>query len=448
MNAAGSLRRRYHLLLALRFVPVGLLLTVFVLLMQQRGLTLADIGVGTAAQGVVMLVLELPSGGLADALGRKPVLVVATAIGLVATAGLLVVDSVGLLAVVFALLGVFRALDSGPLQAWFVDELLELDPAADLGRELSRADVVISVAIGGGALLGSGIVRALSSIGVDPLVAPIVTSVALQAIGLLAVITLMHEHVDARWRWGAARRSVLQVPSVVRQAATTIRATPLLLALAVAELLWGFGMVTFETFFPARLAETSGGADAAAGLVGPLIAAAWVLSAIGAACAPLLSRLVGAAWTGCSLRIVHGATVVGMGLAAGTVGLVAGYLACYWAHGASNPVHYGLVHDAADRQHRATIISANSLASQLGGAAGGIALGALAVATSTGFGMIVGGLVLAAAAPLYLVSRPPRVPARIGAGREVRPPAHAGLAHGVPVNDREPGRDRGPLGSA
>ena len=30
---------------------------------------------GTAAQGIVMLFLELPSGGLADALGRKPVLI-------------------------------------------------------------------------------------------------------------------------------------------------------------------------------------------------------------------------------------------------------------------------------------------------------------------------------------------------------------------------------------
>ena len=46
MSAAGvrSLRRRYFLLLTLRFVPTGLFITVFVLLMRQRGLTLTDIG--------------------------------------------------------------------------------------------------------------------------------------------------------------------------------------------------------------------------------------------------------------------------------------------------------------------------------------------------------------------------------------------------------------------
>ena len=74
------LRRIYHLLLALRWIPTGLLVTVFVLLMTERGLSLAQIGVGTAAQGVTMLLLELPSGGLADSLGRKPVLVLAGAI--------------------------------------------------------------------------------------------------------------------------------------------------------------------------------------------------------------------------------------------------------------------------------------------------------------------------------------------------------------------------------
>ena len=64
-----GLGRRYHLLLVLRFVPIGLAITVFVLLMQDRGLSLAQIGLATAAQGLVMLFLELPSGGLADALG-------------------------------------------------------------------------------------------------------------------------------------------------------------------------------------------------------------------------------------------------------------------------------------------------------------------------------------------------------------------------------------------
>jgi MFS family permease len=182
------LRRRYHVLLALRFVPTGLLISIFVLLMRDRGLSLAEIGVGFAAQGLVMLFLELPSGGLADAVGRKPVLVVAVAFALAGSALLLVADSVVLLAGVCALQGVFRALDSGPLQAWFIDAAVAADPQAELERDLAHADVVICGSIAVGALVGGLVVRGGGLFGLDPLVTPVVLAMALQAASLVALV--------------------------------------------------------------------------------------------------------------------------------------------------------------------------------------------------------------------------------------------------------------------
>ena len=43
-------------------------------------LTAVVLGVAAAAQGLVVLCLELPTGGLADAVGRRPVLLGATAV--------------------------------------------------------------------------------------------------------------------------------------------------------------------------------------------------------------------------------------------------------------------------------------------------------------------------------------------------------------------------------
>lgn len=401
-----SIRRRYHVLLALRFIPTGLMITVFVLLLRDRGLSLAEIGVGTAAQGVVMLFLELPSGGLADALGRKPVLVVATVFAMVATGVLLVADSVLLLALVCSLQGVFRALDSGPLQAWFIDASLEADPDVDIERGLARADIVICSSIGFGALLGGVVAATDGFLGIGPLVAPLVLALAMQAIGLVAIVVLMDE-VRAGRGWVAARRSIAEVPTVVSGAVRLIRASRLLTALVVGELLWGFGMVAFETLLPPRLAEVSGGVDKAAAMLGPAITAAWVLSALGAAVAPWLVRRFGSGIAGCALRVGHGVTVVEMGLAAGPAGLIVAYLATYWVHGATAPVHYGMVHRAVESSHRATVVSANSLTSQVGGAISGVALGALADATSITTAMFVGAAVLAAAGPLYLVGRTP-----------------------------------------
>ena len=314
MSAADfqGIRRRYHLLLALRFVPTGLFITVFVLLLRDRGLSLAEIGLGTAAQGIVMLFLELPSGGLADALGRKPVLVLAGLVSMLATAVVLVADTVLLLAVAFALQGVFRALDSGPLQAWFIDASFAADPNAAIDRDLARADVVICASIGAGALLGGLIVHADGLVGLAPLAAPIVLGLVVQGVGVVAVITLMDE-VRSGQGWAAARQSVAEVPTVVREAVHLIRGSSLLTALVIGELLWGFGMLAFEMLLPPRLAEVSGGVDEAASLLGPAITAAWVLSAVGAAVAPMLVRRLGSGWAGFSLRLAHGATVVAHG---------------------------------------------------------------------------------------------------------------------------------------
>jgi MFS family permease len=57
-----------------------------VLLASSRGLSPADIGVVFAVYSMVVLLLELPTGGLADAVGTRPVLV---ASGLAGAAGLL-----------------------------------------------------------------------------------------------------------------------------------------------------------------------------------------------------------------------------------------------------------------------------------------------------------------------------------------------------------------------
>lgn len=406
MSAADlrSIRRRFYLLLALRFTPTGLFVTVFVLLLRDRGLTLAEIGIGTAMQGVVMLFLELPSGGLADALGRKPVLFVANLVSIAALCLLLVTDTVVLLGLYASLQGVFRALDSGPLEAWFIDASLLADPAVDIERGLARETVVICGSIGLGALLSSGIVAIDGFFGIDPLVAPLVFGLALQVVGLVAIATLMDEVRDGQG-WAAAKESITQVPAVVGGAMRVIRRNSMLTALVIGELLWGFGMVAFETLLPPRMAEVSDGVEEAARLLGPAITAAWVLSALGAASAPWLVRRYGSGVAGCVLRLAHGATVVGMGLAAGPAGLIVAYLGTYWVHGATAPVHYGMVHRAVDSSHRATVVSANSLTSQVGAAVSGIVLGALADATSISIAMYVAAGVLAAAAPLYLVGR-------------------------------------------
>ena len=137
MTAAPALdprqvRFRYLVVQALRWLPTGLLIPVTTLLMLDRGLSLAEVGTVVATQGLVVLFLELPTGGLADSLGRRPVLIAASGLAVVSTVLLAGAASYPAFLAVWLVQGASRALDSGPLDAWFVDATLAADPRARL----------------------------------------------------------------------------------------------------------------------------------------------------------------------------------------------------------------------------------------------------------------------------------------------------------------------------
>jgi predicted MFS family arabinose efflux permease len=399
--AARTIGRRFLLLRALRWFPTGLQLPVLVLLLTERGFTLAQIGMVAAARGVVVFLLELPTGGLADALGRRPVLVGATLVELVVVALLTTADSMALLAVLFALDGLYRALESGPLDAWYVDATLSADPDADIERGLSRGGLVLGLAVAAGALAAGGIVSLDPLPGVDALAAPLLLAALVRLVEIPTVALLMTETprgggTTALWS------SVRAVPSVVRRAVGSVRASRVLLALVAVEVFWGFGLTTFEVLIAPRLAQVLERADRAAVLLGPATSAAWLVSAAGAAALPWATRRYGSAVTAAALRLLQGVTVTGMALAAGPAGVIVAFLGTYAIHGASNPVHFALLHRHADSAQRTTVLSANSMVSMPAASLGGIVLGWLADAAGVPVAMIAGALVLAAAAPLYL----------------------------------------------
>ncbi len=180
----------------------------------------------------------------------------------------------------------------------------------------------------------------------------------------------------------------------------------MLRALVAVELFWGFGMIAFESFMPIRLSELLTDREQAAAIMGPVTAAAWGVSALGAAMVPLLLRRWSMVGVSVALRIVQGATVVGMGLAAGPVGLVLGLFATYAVHSAAGAIYETLLHEQVGKENRATVLSLASMAMQPAGSIGAITLGMIATGVSTGFAIVVGGIVLALAAPLFLVREP------------------------------------------
>lgn len=396
-----QVRRRYLALVALRWLPTGLLIPVFMLLPLARGLSLSEIGLAAAAQGLVVLLLELPTGGLADSLGRKRVLIASSLVGMSSVSIYLLADTFGAFFAAFTLQGVFRALDSGPLEAWFVDATHAADPDASIHRGLSGAGVVLGIAIAAGALLSGLLVAWEPLAGVEPLAFPVMVSLGLQVTSLIGLLLLMSDVRQERG-WSAAVNAARETPAAIGGGLRLLRDNRVLLALVAVELFWGFGMATFESFTPLRLAEVLSDTDRAAVITGPAASAAWLVSAAGAATVPWLGRRIGLAPAAGMLRILQGLAVAGIGMATGVPGVIAAYLFAYLFHGASNPAHLTLLHRQVDSSLRATVSSLNSMAGLSAGALGLVALTALADATSLSAAMYVGAVILAAAAPLYV----------------------------------------------
>ena len=414
----GQARFRYLFLLGIRWFPVGLIIPVLVLLPLERGLTIAQVGAVAAVQGVTVLLLELPTGGLSDAVGRRPVLLLAGVVNAVSLGLWVVADSVALFALVYLLQGVYRALDSGPLEAWYVDHALTADPDADIEGGLARSGVVVGLAIAGAALLSGALVW-LGPVGrVSALTVPVLVALGVSVLSTVLVALLMKEDRPARGR-AAFVAGLRGVPGAIGGALRLARRSRVVFALIMVEFFWSVGMVTFEKLMPVRLSEVTADPGTAAAMLGPVNSAAWVASAAGAALVPVLSRRIGAARTGFTLKLVHGVTIVGMGLFAGPVGVIGAFLLCYAMHGAADPVHSGLLHRQAEGEFRTSLLSLNSMVGQPGFSIGAVVLTAVAVRAGTPAAIVAGAVVLAAAAPLYLVR--PRKPG-------FREPSHSGIS--------------------
>ena len=401
---ADRARRVLLVLTFTRWFPIGLVIGVSTLIPLERGLSVAEIGLVFAMQGFVVLGLELPTGGLADSIGRRPVLLASTVVAL--ASGLVFVFAQSLTAFLVALLlqGVFRALDSGPLEAWYVDVAQADDPGVRVEEGLSRAGTVLGLAIASGAVISGGLVAWDPVPFLTPLETPYWVSIVLVAANLVATAVLMKEpvtHVDTS---GLRRAldSAREAPRVIGGGLRLLRSNRVLLALVGVEVFWAVGMIAFETFMPIRLSEVVGGEAEAGALMGPVSAAAWGLFAVGSSLAALLSRHVGVAWTAIASAVARAAFIVAMGLTAGPVGLITAFLVVYTLHGTGGPSHATLLHRQAEARNRTTVLSMNSMV--MGGAysLGLLALGPLAEATSTATGIVVAGGFSVLAGLLYL----------------------------------------------
>ena len=378
-----------------RWFPVGLVVGILLLFQLDRGLSVTQALTASAVSGLVVFLLELPTSSFADGFGRRPVYVLAACVNVAASGIYLVAHSFWMFATAACLMGLFRALDSGPLEAWFVDTVHLSEPGRDVDGPLAKQGAVLGGGVAAGALLSGALVWWHPVPSQSALTLPVLIFAGLNVLHLCAVLTLMREPapVTANKSFQRAMESARQAPIVMRAGARLLRSNRVLLGLVLVEVFWAIAMVVFEQFQPIRLAELLGSAERAGAWMGPVAAAGWAVFAVGSTIAGVSARRIGITRTAILARALNSLGAIAMGLVAGPALLVAAYLSTYALHGGAGPVHAALLHREASASNRATVLSMNSMMSFAAFSAAAPLLGLLAAGTSNQTAMVTAGTV-------------------------------------------------------
>lgn len=409
MSAPTSVRaatQRLFLLTALRWLPIGVVAPVTVLLAQERGLSLPQLGGLFVLYGLLVAALELPTGGLADVVGRRAVVTAGGLLHTVAFVLLVLAQDLTGFAAVYVAHAVGRALDSGPLEAWFVDTVQALDPDADVTPGLGWQGAADGGSLAVGALLG-GLLPSLAAVeGADALLVPVLVAAALELGYVGAVLWLVDEQRPPRHgsALAALRRGAAEVPVTVGGVLRLAAGDGALRLVLLVTALGGLGISAVELLGPVRSAELAGSADAGAALFGAVLAVSFAAAALGSVSAARARRLVrGSTRVACAL--LTGVGAAGTAAVAGVDVVLlagAGFALFYLAHGAVWPLLSAVLHSRVGPDQRSTTVSAMSLSMMVGGTAGSLLLPTVAGALGTSGAFGVAAAVGAAAALLCL----------------------------------------------
>lgn len=353
-----------------------------------------------------MLIFEIPTGVVADTVGRRASYLLGTVTLSVTTImyWLLWVwqSPFWAWAVVSVLLGLGFTFFSGAVDAWLVDALKATGYEGSLETVFGRAQIVGGIAMLSGSVLG-GVIAQATNLGV-----PFLLRGAVLLLMLVVAAFLMH---DLGFMPDRSENPLRATRTVFRASIRYgLGNPPVRWLMLTSPFTAGVGIYVFYALQP-YLLELWGDEEAytVAGLAAALVSGAAIL---GGALAPWARKLFHHRTSTILLATVSSALVlIGLGLVQNFWVAVA--LVALWgiASAIDDPVHRAYLNDMIPSKQRATVLSFDSLMGSGGGVVFQPVLGRVADVGGYGASMLWSGLISAAAVPFILLSRAQKSPA-------------------------------------
>jgi len=327
-----------------------LLYPVYMLLFESKGLSVADMSWLLIIWSVPVFLLELPSGVLADRWNRKHIIVAGTAFKLAGFALWWLAEDFWLFATGFALWGVQEAFCSGSTEALLFDTLKDNGRDADYEKYAGRAGffggmgVALSMLIGGfAASAGYGL--------------PALLSVASVAVSLLAACFLKGTG-PVKTRGHAWRQSIDILKEGFLQCRGNTAVTRLLLFGSLVAVVPGIleeydQLYVYGIGFPLGMVGVWGGFRTG-------------VEAMGSYFASFLKKVFDS-FNHICLLAVAGAVLLFLSVYFGAIFLLPAYALFYALTSGGCVLAEGMMQRETGSEHRATVLSFNSLLMNLSG---------------------------------------------------------------------------------
>lgn len=386
---------------------MGLTVAVVALALTDRGMDLFQISLLFGVYSLTTMAMELPFGGLADNIGRKPVFLAAVLASLVSLALFLLSSDFGVLALSFAFIGFGRALRSGTLDAWFVETFKAAAPNVDVQPALAKAQWANAMGLAFGAVLGGLLPDAFGAAalkcGISVYDVSYAASFAVMVGVLIYTMFAITEEPRPQNR-NALRHGFANVPSVIAEASLLALKHPTLSMLLAALALFLMATNPVEVIWPtyAKPMLDEGYANT---VIGALTAGYFFAIAFGASLSPRISRIFRRrhAVTLAAIFACLAVVQVALAMQGGIAGFVGIFVLYSIILGASETPASSILHRCVEDRQRSTMLSLRSLIQQLGATIGLVMAGAVAEMYSTPLAWIVGAVFLLTAMALSLV---------------------------------------------
>ncbi len=373
---------------------MGLTVAVVALALIDRGMDLFQISLLFGVYSVTTMATELPFGGLADNIGRKPVFLSAVVASLISLVVFLSSRDFYVLAVSFAFIGFGRALRSGTLDAWFVETFKVMAPGVDIQPALAKAQWANAMGLAFGAICGGLLPDAFGDLAVHhgfsaydvSYAASLIMMTVLFFFTLVAITEQPHPLNPS-----ALRKGFTSVPAVVKEAGLLALKHPTLAMLLLALALVLMATNPVEVFWPAHVKDMLD-EDYANTAIGVLTAVYFFSIAFGAALSPRINRMFKRqnAVSLCVASACLAALQIALAFQGGVVGFVGMFILFSVVLGSTETPASSILHSCVEDHQRSTLLSLRSLVQQLGGATGLMAVGGLAESHSLPVAWIAG----------------------------------------------------------